>query len=286
MRPVLLLLAAALPLAAAETSPPGTNAAQIKKLYDDAFRYFSASHYSRAIQEWSAVLKLDPAQKTAGQMIRAARERIDARDKAEQAKVFRHVSAGRYQKGLVELQVLLDRDPLHPLYQTLQERLQRVSEIVPAAPARDRAWKAAVTGLGGYIARKEDLQLAYNGLRYARELDGKERRFERLIELVTAARPELTAEKVTPGMPLLEYKGIVALNQIYDGKYHLAVDVLNQILALEPNDIVSLKRLGSAYYSLGRYAQARQAWKRALQLDPRDASLKRFLAEADKKAKK
>lgn len=278
------LLAAALPLGAAES--PGSDPAQIKKLYDDAFRYFSSSHYSRAIQEWSAVLRLDPSQKTAGQMIRAAREKIDERDKSEQAKVFRQVAAGRYQKALVELQVLLDRDPLHPLYQTLQERLQRVSEIVPSAPARSRAWKAAVTGLEGYLSRTEDLQLAYNGLRHARELEAGERRFERLLDLVLAARPELAAEKVTPGMSLLEYKAVVALNHIYDGKYHLAVDVLNQILALEPNDVVSLKRLGSAYYSLGRYAQARQAWKRALQLDPRDASLKRFLAEAESKAKK
>jgi Flp pilus assembly protein TadD len=80
-------------------------------------------------------------------------------------------------------------------------------------------------------------------------------------------------------MKLLEYKQMVALHQIYDAKHFQAVGTLNDILALEPNDVLALKRLGSAYYSLGRKKQARAAWERALKLSPNDASLKKFLTK-------
>ncbi len=40
-----------------------------------------------------------------------------------------------------------------------------------------------------------------------------------------------------------EHKKNVALRQIYDSKYYLAVKILKSVLRLEPNDILTLKRL-------------------------------------------
>ena len=72
---------------------------------------------------------------------------------------------------------------------------------------------------------------------------------------------------------------MVAVHDIYDGKYHRAVGTLDEILALEPNDVLALKRLGSAYFSLGKKARAKEAWERALRLQPEDPTLKKFLAK-------
>ena len=88
----------------------------------------------------------------------------------------------------------------------------------------------------------------------------------------------LNTDVVTPGMNLLEYKRSIALDHMYGARYHQAIDALNEVLSLEPDDLVALKRLGSAYYSLGLHKKAREAWTRALRLAPNDPQLKKFLA--------
>jgi len=258
-------------------------ATQVRQCYDKAFEYYKAGGYSQAIQEWSEILRLDPEQNTAQTMIRQAREMIDQRDKQEQEAVFAQVRSGQYYRAWVAVQRLLERDPTQLLYRKLGRRLQRVSEIVPKLPSRGQAWAMALRGIEGYLGREEDLQLAYNGLVCATEFDPKDRRFSKLLTLVLEEAPELGRETVTPGMRLLDYKRQVALNYIYDGKYPLAADLLNQVLALEPNDVVALKRLGSAHFALSHFQEARKAWIRALTLAPNDEKLRKFLTNLEKR---
>ncbi|MEK7746087.1 MAG: tetratricopeptide repeat protein, partial [Elusimicrobiota bacterium] len=64
-------------------------------------------------------------------------------------------------------------------------------------------------------------------------------------------------------------------------KYHLAAQVLGEVLALEPEDLTALKRLGSAYFALGRREQAAAAWNSALKLAPEAPQLLKFLKKLD-----
>ncbi|MEE8424570.1 MAG: tetratricopeptide repeat protein [Elusimicrobiota bacterium] len=276
MRALAILLLLASPAIAMDRNE--ADRARIAKYYEAALQLYAAGNYSRAITEWQNVLLVDAAQKTAKSMTRQAREKIDKRDKKEQAKIFNQVRRGKYYDAYLTLQVLLERDATHPLYRTLERRLELLTEIIKRAPAGSRAWKRASTGLSGYIARKDDLQLAYNGLRYAKEILPREKRFQKAIDLIIEERPTLARDTITPGMKLLPHKRRVALHHIYDGKYNLAVDNLRQVLQLEPNDLVALKRLGSAYYQLRRFKRARQTWMKALTLDPKDKQLKKYLA--------
>jgi tetratricopeptide (TPR) repeat protein len=283
-----LLLVLLSPLRAAEVAPTEAQlraqiSAQVKQRYEKAFEYYKKGGYSQAIQEWSEILRLDPEQNTAQTMIRQAREMIDQRDKQEQEAVFVQVRAGQYYRAWVAVQRLLERDPTQSLYRKLGKRLQQVSEIAPKLPSRGQAWLMASRGLEGYLGREEDLHLAYNGLVCATEIDPKDRRFSKLLTLVLEEAPELGRETVTPGMRLLDYKRQVALNYIYDGKYPLAADLLTQVLALEPNDVVALKRLGSAHFALSHFQEARKAWLRALTLAPNDQKLRKFLANLEKR---
>ena len=273
-----ILLAASPLLRAAEPAPEAEVRvpAEFKERYEKALQYFSKGEYSRGILEWTEILRKDEEQRTAQQMIRLAREQIDKRDKDKQDLFFAAAADGDYPRALVALQTLLERDSLHPLYQSLQNRLERVLEVVERAP-RSKPWQAGVKGLTGYLARDEDLALAYNGLRYAVEQNDEEPRFKKLIKIVLLENPQLAEDVVTPGMKLLDYKRFVALNHIYDGKYHLAVKTLNQVLQLEPNDVLALKRQGSAYFGLKRYQEARGVWLRALELSPNDEQLKLFI---------
>lgn len=256
--------------------------AKLKELYDKAFSQYSQGEYSAALHTWNDVLRLDPEQKTARKMIRDVREEINRKNRERLDKLYARVREGRYQKALLELQSLIEEDESHPRYGALQAQLEEVASIAPEEPAAGRAWRMARLGLEGALGRKPNRKLAYNALRYALELEPKEERFKRLLEWLAGRWPDLSgSDSVTPGMTLIEYKHFVALDQIYDGKYHLAVDTLNEVLDLEPEDLLALKRLGSAYFSLGRRAKAREAWTRALRLAPQDPQLKKFLKKLD-----
>jgi tetratricopeptide (TPR) repeat protein len=276
------LLAAALPAAAAEADDAQqVRSAELTAHYDTALQLYTKGDYSRAIMEWREVLRKAPDQSTAEKMIQMAREAIDARDRERQESVYAKAAAGDYQGALVALQPLLEADTLHPAYNVLQTRLDRVSFIVPKASTDTKAWRAAVRGLAGYVAREDDLPLAYDGLRWAKELDPKEPLFNRLIAVLLADNPALAQDAVSPGMGVLEYKRFLALNLIYDGKYPQAAGVLEKVVALDPEDVTALKRLGSAYFALNEKAKARALWKRAMALKPDDRQLQEFLSRVD-----
>ncbi len=277
-RAALLSAALAVRAAAAGADAP-KDPLPLQTYYQEALDYYAKGDLRRAIGKWNEVLKLDPGQKTAQSMVLQARRRIELLTIKRREQTFRDIAEGRYEDARLELQALLDQDPEHPQVEGLQSRLEEIVKIVKRLEPKDKAARAAVLGLKGYLVYPQDLHLAYDALRYAIELDGTDARFQPFLDLVLEARPELAEDKVTPGMKLLPYLQMVAVHDIYDGKYHRAVGTLDEILALEPNDVLALKRLGSAYYSLGKKTRAKEAWERALRLQPDDPTLKKFLSK-------
>ena len=182
-----------------EEAAPAAGQAKIKEYYRKAFELYRKGGYSQAILESTEILDLDPTQSSAKKMLRTAREQIDSRDRKRQRKVFEFVKEGKYQEAFIAHQTLLDRDPTHPLYKKLERRLERIVDILPRSPSHRKAWRMAVKGLNGFLARKEDMQLAFNGLRYATELDRKESRFPKLLKLVTDDAPALNRQKLPKG---------------------------------------------------------------------------------------
>jgi tetratricopeptide (TPR) repeat protein len=254
------------------------NSAMISQYYQEALQSYVHGDYRSAIIKWTAIIKEAPEQATAATMILDARQKILMTTRLRRRHAFDFIAAGQYRMAYVEMQALLDQDPGDPQLQALQRRLSGVIKLAPAVLPRTKASRAAILGLKGYLSLPPDLTLAHNGLRYAGELAPDDEIDRKFLALLVAEYPVLTTlDPVTPGMTLLEYKHAVALHQIYDGKYHAAVLALNEILALDPGDLVALKRLGSAYYSLGRMGEARDAWTAALRIAPRDRTLKRFL---------
>ena len=256
----------------------------LRQQYEKAFLYYQAGEYGRAIQTWSEILKTDPEQRTAKKMVEEARGKVEESNREKRKAFYGVISSGKYKKALLDLQFLIDQDPTHPQYERLQSRLEKVASILPQIPEATKPWRMLAKGLTGYLGAEDNLKLAYNGLRYARELNSREPRIAELLKLFEREHPDLLrTDAVTPGMKFMEYKRFVALDHIYDGKYHLSVDTLNEILALEPNDLISLKRLGSSYYALGYRIKAREVWSRALKFSPQDEQLKRFLSKSPQK---
>lgn len=241
-------------------------------------QHYKKAEYSKAIGVWREILDKAPDQASAEKWIEVARAEIDRRDKDRQESVAQRVSEGRYADALVALQPLLEADPAHPYYNALQARLDKVSFIVPQASTGTKAWQTVIRSLPGYLGRKDELELTYDGLRRARELDPDEVRFSRLLALLLADAPSLSQDAVPPGEGVLKYKTDTALSLIYDGRYARAAAILERVVRIDPSDAVALKRLGSSYYALQNEPKARLYWQRAQDLnDPKDPELEAFL---------
>ncbi|OGS39522.1 MAG: hypothetical protein A2506_03710 [Elusimicrobia bacterium RIFOXYD12_FULL_66_9] len=277
-----LCLSLAAPIAAADPEA-AKNTPAIQKYYDEALNYYAAGDYRMAVMKWMEILKEDAEQRSAQTMILDARQKIQLLTRKRRQTTFAHIAAGRYRKALLELQALLDQDPGDPQLEALQTRLEAVIRITPQLAPDDKTSRIAILGLKGFLGLPTDHTLAHDALRYARELGAGDPRYEKFLALLLADVPSLANQDVmTPGMKFMEYKHFVALHQIYDAKYHLAVATLAEILVLEPDDLLALKRLGSAFYSLGRMEEARKAWSAALVLSPNDKTLRLFMEKARK----
>ncbi|MBI5202168.1 MAG: tetratricopeptide repeat protein [Elusimicrobia bacterium] len=258
-----------------------TTTQTMQEAYDQAFKLYRMGDYRKAMAKWSDILRTDPSQSSAQRMIDQARQALAEQMKLKRAKVYEHAAAGRFKQALLQTQALIDLDPTDTVTRKLEGRLEQVSKIVPEAPQdAGKAWRVALLGIKGFLLMPQDLKLAHNGLRYASELQPGSADFGALLALVRTEYPPLvTDDDVTPGMKLMEHKHLVALHHIYDARYHAAIPVLQEILQLEPNDLVALKRLGTAFFSLGRKPQAKEAWQRALRLAPKDQVLQEYLAK-------
>ncbi len=256
--------------------------ADLKGYYDKAFTYYVDGDYQKAIEQWNMVLREDPKQTTARNMIDEARRKMAGSAGKLKNEFMGLVDRGRYQDALLKLEELLATDPTNPYYLRAQSRLQRIAGTVRAS-RRSAAWRAAEKGISAWLGGEEDLPFAYDALRYAEELAPAEKAFPSLVADLERESPQLKLNDTKPpGTPVLEHKKDLALQDIYDTKYYLAVKELEEVLRLAPDDLTALKRLGSAYLQLKDYPRARRAWQKALRLSPDDDQLKQYLAALDR----
>lgn len=68
-----------------------------------------------------------------------------------------------------------------------------------------------------------------------------------------------------------------ALNYFHFGEYNNAIEECNNVLAIDKNNILAYKRLGSIYYFLGDMNKAKAAWTKAYNLNKKDTKLKNLI---------
>jgi len=270
---------------AAEQADAPAESSEIKGYYDKAFGFYVAGDYQKAIENWNLVLRADPKQTTARNMIEDARRKMAGSSVNMKGSLNRLLEKGRYADAQMKLEELLATDPTSPYYLKLQGRLHKISEIVPARPPASKAWNAASEGISAWLGEKEDLPFAYDALRYAGELAPATKAFPALTAALEEEAPQLKLNDTKPeNTGILEHKKKLALDEIYDSKFYMAVKELEGVLRLDPSDVTALKRAGSAYLQLKDYRAARRAWQKALSLAPDDDQLKEYLAALDKAA--
>ncbi|HAN03772.1 MAG: hypothetical protein A2X29_08095 [Elusimicrobia bacterium GWA2_64_40] len=282
MKTLLLTAALAAFCGLAALAQPSPDNFDLKAYYDKAFSHYVAGEYAKAIEQWNMVLRADPKQTTAKNMIEEARRKMAGSSSDLKGAFARLVQRAQYADALQKLEELLATDPTNPYYVAAQGRLRTISAIAPRRPSTSRAWGAAADGISAWLGEKADLPFAYDALRYAAELAPAERAFPRLVAALETEAPQLKLNDTKPeNIAVLEHKKEKALHHIYDSKFYLAVKELEGVLRLEPDDVTALKRAGSAYLQLKDYRQARSSWQRALQLSPGDEQLPEYLKALD-----
>ncbi|MCL5264567.1 MAG: tetratricopeptide repeat protein [Chloroflexi bacterium] len=71
----------------------------------------------------------------------------------------------------------------------------------------------------------------------------------------------------------------LAISLAMQSRWDEAVSANRNIIDLFPNDVDAYNRLGRAYTELGRYKEARQAYQRAVEIDPNNAIAQKNLAK-------
>jgi tetratricopeptide (TPR) repeat protein len=249
---------------------------KLKRLYGKADELKAAGNLDGAIDEWNKILTIDPGQERASHLLSEAYAELlqDIYRTAEKALV-----EGRYAAGRDAYYKIMANNPTDKEVRGVIDRIAKVIGVMPSAEGNGRGIKMMRRGVIQFIRNDGDAKVAIAALRYAEQLSPGETKISEMREMVERERVAAlrTMEKPAKDMNVVEQKLFIALNHIYDGRYDLAIEECNTVLYLEPRNLTALKRLGSAYYALGKKDKAREAWKRALALAPNDKEIKSFL---------
>jgi tetratricopeptide (TPR) repeat protein len=182
---------------------------------------------------------------------------------------------GQYQ---VSLETFREAERLLPQDSAIKEVRRKLEGITPIIEKEEGGT------LGGELIRvaitrylDNDPKRALNALIYASEKVNDRREIPRLLQLVESNHPEVEPPRLTAGIMLVDHKLQLALEAIYDGRYLSAISECTEVLDIEPKNVLAMTRLGSAYYAMNEMNKAKQVWTRALQLDPNNDVLRKFL---------
>jgi len=182
---------------------------------------------------------------------------------------------GLYQRAVEKLIRSLSLDPKNIEAKSKLVKLERVAKIIPKEVKETKRAKFIKQAVLSYL--DGDIKLTINTLRYLLSMEPEDKEVDRLLKTIVRVEDVELLEKITPGMSLVDQKLYNALNYFYEGKYDMTIREAQDVLKLEPNNALAYKRIGSAFFAMGQREKAKQAWKRSLQMNPADKSLKEFL---------
>ena len=194
-------------------------------------------------------------------------------------KAFAAAQNGNYLIVQEQLQAALDMDPSNQNVAQLVEKFQKVVAAVPSAMGQEES---------AVMTRKALLSYANNDLKGTvaalRQAYYKDPRNDKLLGLLNKIEAEAAMEKTeAPKGPELfspiDQKVFDARQAILEGRYDVAIKKCQDILDLNPNDVTSLKIMGSAFFLLDDHARARKLWGRVLEIDPNDKEIPEFMKQ-------
>jgi tetratricopeptide (TPR) repeat protein len=172
-----------------------------------------------------------------------------------------------------------DAAPGNKQVATMIARLNNVTAFVPQATGGEEYVTFIRRGAISYVDGR-DLKVSVNALRYA---FNKNPRDEKLLGLLNMVEKEAGVADATRRLEgpeqftWIDQKVFDARQSIYDGKYDAAVRRSQDVLDLEPNNVTALEIMGSAFFLMEQKDKAIAVWRRVLEIDPNNRSVREFL---------
>lgn len=172
-----------------------------------------------------------------------------------------------------------DAAPGNKQVETMIARLAAVTGFVPSATGGEESQTFIRKGSIAYVDGR-DLKVAVNALRYA---FNKNPRDEKLLGLLNMVEKEAGVADITRRLEgpeqftWIDQKVFDARQSIYDGHYDAAVRRAQDVLDLEPNNVTALEIMGSSFFLMEQKDKAVAVWRRVLELDPNNRSVRDFL---------
>jgi tetratricopeptide (TPR) repeat protein len=250
----------------------------IKSLYDQANIYIEKKEYDLAIEQWKKVLAIDKGQELASRQIaKVQKKRLD--DLYTSARKL--YIQGDYIGSRDNYNRILADNPTDMNTKKIVRRLNDTINIVPQLKQKGKVWGILRKGLTHHISLNGNPKVAVAAAWYAMQLKPENTLIMAILDFIEREHISVirTMEGPVKEMKMVDQYLFASLNHIYEGRYDLAIQECRLVLELEPNNVLALKRLGSAYYAMGKRQSAKNTWNRALKLNPKDRELREFIKQ-------
>jgi tetratricopeptide (TPR) repeat protein len=249
---------------------------EINEYYAKAEIFMKEEKYDVAIEQWKAILEIDETQEEASRLIAAARR---TKMNSMYSKAKKLYEKGNYIASRDLYYKIRAENPTDLDVKKIISRLDETISVVQKLGDKGVDWDFLRKALANHIKLKGSSKAAIVASWYAIQLNpGNETAYAVRDFLEKSHISDVRAlEPPVRDMNIIDQYLFAALNHIYEGRYDLAVQESSIVIALQPDNTLAHKRLGSAYFALGNKDKAREAWKKALKLSPDDKELKQFM---------
>ena len=196
----------------------------------------------------------------------------------EMAKYFKEgmeaYKIGEYLVAMDRLSRAYGIDPTNEDLARAIPRIQVVSGWIEAEKGTTNESEAIRTGIAYYI--EGDVNNSVMALRHAYSLQPQHEKLRRLLNDIEKEAGQvltpISGTKLTtaPALSLVEQKQEKAREFFSKKQYDAAINECQEILIIDPKNVLALKRMGSCYYQMGLKDKAVATWKKVLEIDPTD----------------
>ena len=154
-------------------------------------------------------------------------------------------------------------------YEVARERINEVVKNIRYSSGDEKEKVELRKGVVDYV--KGEDQKALGEVLYAFSLNkGDESVYNLMRQMEKTSGLKAKQEEVSSGWSLVEQRLYKTLRYFRERKYDMAVSECQEAIKLEPKNALAHKRLGSAFYALGKKKEAKEAWEKALKYAPDD----------------
>ncbi len=265
-----------------DTAIEDSRAKELNLKYSTLDRLIGQGRNEQAATELAALLETFPEEQQDPRQEHAQRLIVNARRstlKGLYDNADRLLRQGEYQKAREAYAKALESNPTDSAIAKALSRLDDTMRISNAFTGDSPTERVMSTSIYHYVSPEGNPKVSVAAAWYAFQLSPGNTMAQTIRAFMEKRNAEVINLMESPvrEMDLVEQYLFASLNHIYEGRYDLTLEKCGIVLELEPGNLLALKRMGSAYYLMGKNEKAEGVWRRAFELSPSDPELKEFL---------